>query len=334
MYTDRDFIEQNNSELQRMRSLQEDEYLEFALQNGVALKESPTYNPNGKVMSKSKILDIAYPDVPTMIQQKHEAFVRKINRNKDLLDSTFENIHYNQKERYDKLTKLGFKRDSRIVMKRVFEIDDNRKKEHARLKAMSEIQSYLDKYRLKFIPSESIDAVIKHDLRRFELARQITQTYHGMSPETTHIVADINNLSDTEQKTARGYKYREGTDIEPELVHNNTLVLVQLERFVGVIPDKNLDEMTNFPLIEQLYGTFVENAVVVTPAINVEVKAHGALPDKIIDPAVLIPLNAFKHSTEMGSLYLKHQNEVDGYIMVTAWGEEAKMPEFMNAHNN
>lgn len=126
--------------------------------------------------------------------------------------------------------------------------------------------------------------------------------------------------------------------------------MCELTKYVGVIPTRNLEEMGNVPFLKELAASFSQCAHIVTPAMGVKTKEYNAIPRtedvnwRLIDPVVLMPITHIRNSDlqsimsdcsiEAKKLGIQRPALMDGYVQVTAWGDEAKMPEFMNAHNN
>lgn len=178
-----------------------------------------------------------------------------------------------------------------------------------------EMQDFFDFYRLKVITQGSIRKYTELD---------VSESYYY----------ELYRLPETKTFAEYGFWNSNTRANTNTPVDKSTIVLCTMNDFVGVIPDKNLEEIDGFPLKNKSWGyDLLQKGKVLTPAVNVRVKNKPQQQPKVIDPVILYPLSCFSHDSPIGKIQNNH-GRLEGYVMVTAWGEEAELPEFMNAHRN
>lgn len=308
-----------------------------------------------------------YPDVKNIVLDAHTNFINKeLQQYRDDADSLEASLSSEQERRAILLNNIGHENAER---NRYFNTQERVNELRRWSKYYEEIQSYLDKYRLKFIPSDVVARLAKYDMynpiyhhypsgwlprygtvlyEKLSTTERISvpvkkRTWFGFSVVvgeewmTQNVVtADVNDMDNVRGFLVNQEVLRYTPDkLQVVPVLNTDLVLCSFECFDGTIPTKNLEEIHNFPLRDQLPKNLPMSAIacILTPAINVRTDAElNNMQPKIIDPVVLIPVHAFEG--DLGRIVNDFYFRGDGYVMVTAWGEEAELPEFMNAHNN
>lgn len=302
------------------------------------------------------VRELNYPNVPVLIQNKQKEGELSFEEELHRLKNDFDAIDEEQRERFEYLMKIGFGGYSTKEAQEVNVIKSRLDERERKIEAITELQSFLKKNGLKYIPSDTINSLIAHDIRgktlyrRFVGGKRMSPDRWGVEPEG--VIFDIDkDFPEEKAKLVHGglepsFGFR--NEVYKTFILKDDLVLCDLKQFNSVIPTQNLKEMANFPLLEDLTKTAMNQfngdfetskaklydaAVVVTPAVNVRVEEQGELIE-VIDPAVLVSTNNFSDESEIGRLRNKHGHHLHGYILVTVWGDEALMPEFMKLNEN
>jgi hypothetical protein len=160
----------------------------------------------------------------------------------------------------------------------------------------------------------------------FHQTKQVTETH-----ETQKKINEQKKISDAISAFRveyPNYKYIT-VEIAEKICDKYNLVLGSVERFKGFVPQKNVDEILKFFEMYPKEASYSKQPVplaICAPLKDMDMKGMHLEGSKMVkdvpvpDPVVLLPKN--------------HPNGTSGYLILTAWGDEASDPLVVNQNNN